>query len=100
MDDNYKNKKLTEPLIAKDGKQIITLEELLERNLRKPESEAETFRENSTSILKRLGITTVGVSMTRRTTKWLRANGYYPTHHGQIFKFALKHPPNAPYHVV
>jgi len=83
-----------------EEKQVITLEDFLGKFLKPPDYETQALRINATSILKMLGIVTVGVSMTRRTAKWLRANGYTATHEGLIFKVAMAHPPIKQYFVV
>jgi hypothetical protein len=88
------------PLTTPDGKEVITLEEYLGKYLKHPDYESQALRLNSTSILKVLGILAIGVSLTRRTAVWLRANGYTATHNGQVFKVSMRCPPIKSYHVV
>jgi DNA integrity scanning protein DisA with diadenylate cyclase activity len=88
------------PVIASDGKTVITLADFLKRYLKQPQHETEALRLNATNILKVLGLPNVGQAEAKQATKWLRANGYRAVHQGKVFRVAMMYPQTARYHVV
>jgi hypothetical protein len=88
------------PLLTPDGRERITLEEFLRRNVKHPEDEAKTVRMNATNLLKMLGVNVVGMTDAKRANKWLRANGFRAVHNGTVYAVTLMYPPATGYWVV
>jgi hypothetical protein len=89
------------PIVAADGKLIVTLEQYLSERLKHPLG-PDTLRMNCASILRLLGIpfNGAGDKLLKRTATWLRANGYRAAARGKCFAVAVVHPQVCPHHVV
>jgi hypothetical protein len=95
-----KNKNLTDPMNAPDGRQVVTMGEFLSKFLKQPQHEAETLRLNATNILKVLGVPNVGQPEAKQAAVWLRANGFRAVHQGKVFKVGVVYPQTTHYLVV
>jgi len=74
-----------------DGKEVISLEDFLAIHLKRPISTQETLRLNCSSILRLLGVVPAGNSEAKRAGTWLRANNFYASQRGKVWKVALVH---------
>jgi hypothetical protein len=83
-----------------DGKQVITLEDYLALRLKHPHTNADCIQLNATAILKLLGVRASGMSEVKRTTIWLRANGFRSVHQGKVFKVSFGDTSENPFYVV
>jgi hypothetical protein len=85
---DFEDKPLSEQR-SPDGKEIVSLEEFLQRHLKHPEHETETLRLNATNILKVLGMKVINQREAKRANKWLRAHGFKAVHNGTVYTVGL-----------
>ena len=74
--------------IAGDS-QVVSLEDFLAQNVRRPTHRAEEIRLSAKALLQLLRVENANVKEQKRAAAWMRANGFRSVQNGYVFKVCL-----------